>query len=286
MDAHANVMGDLSVRFDPASGVGGGAVISILTADGTVKPEWAALIRRHADRFLFAMDLSEQERPRHAAELLAAGRKALAPMGPQVENAVAHGNLERLYAACPGRIMLTKAAAAPQPDTGHADALAMTAARKGAPRLAVTSPSFANDANVPFDNTAYGANRFPGLSWNAGPKGTKSYLAIVQGDLPGGKGRSSIHVVTYNIPASARSLPAGMAAPPAGARFGPNVHGLDEPWTGPHTHSAARQAYHFQVLALDRVLPNKARQTWPELWAAMQGHVLAAGDMVGWSAKP
>jgi para-nitrobenzyl esterase len=179
-----------------------------------------------------------------------------------------------------------EAGAPAEPDTGHADALAVASTPAGAPRLTVTSPAFANNGDIPRDNTAYGTNRFPGLAWGPAPKGTKSWLVAVQGQLPGGKGRSSIHLVVFNLAPGARSLAAGLTVPPAGARPGPTVHGLDQQWTGPHTHTKTRQPYHFQVLALDRRLPDRAGLTWPEIADAIKGHVLAGGDIIGWSAQP
>ncbi|MBC2666279.1 amidohydrolase family protein [Novosphingobium flavum] len=112
MDAYPNVHGDLSVRLDPAGGLpmsvqpanslppGATNVISILQPDGTIQPAWRDLLLRHADRFLFAMDITDEQRPKFAQLLVATARKALGTLGPAAENAIAHGNAERLYAGC------------------------------------------------------------------------------------------------------------------------------------------------------------------------------------------
>jgi predicted TIM-barrel fold metal-dependent hydrolase len=112
MDRYPNVYGDLSVRLDPAGGLqasalpanslppGNGNSISILQADGTIQPAWQALMLRHADRFLFAMDMTEEQRPKYAGLLVTTARKALGTLGTAAENAIAHGNAERLYAGC------------------------------------------------------------------------------------------------------------------------------------------------------------------------------------------
>jgi len=47
--------------------------------------------------------------------------------------------------------------------------------------LAVTSPAFKDNADIPYENTQYRGNIFPGLSWTPGPAGTKSYAVFVQG---------------------------------------------------------------------------------------------------------
>lgn len=116
MARHANIMADLSVRLDPAEGLpseppppgtpppGTGQVISILAPDGSIRPDWRAVMARFPDRFLFAMDVTQSERPKHIRELLAIARKALSALGPRTENAIAHGNLERLLARCPARL--------------------------------------------------------------------------------------------------------------------------------------------------------------------------------------
>ena len=56
---------------------------------------------RHPDRFLFAMDINSFG-PRYTImdDLIATGRKALAPLPEAVRNAIAHANTERLYGSC------------------------------------------------------------------------------------------------------------------------------------------------------------------------------------------
>ncbi|MUI15439.1 carboxylesterase family protein [Massilia dura] len=176
------------------------------------------------------------------------------------------------------------------PDVGHVPELAITVAKasgKPAVTLAVTSPAFKDGDSIPLDHTQYGANRFPGLRWSPGPRGTVSYVVIVQGD-PRAGGRTaatSIHFTAINLPADATSLPAGIGVLPAGASYGPNVHGPGQGYAGPHTHTAAPQPYHFQVFALDtRLAANPS--TLDAAVAQMQGHVLASGDLVGISSKP
>lgn len=175
------------------------------------------------------------------------------------------------------------------PDVGHVPDLAIAQIKPTSTTpLAVTSPAFAQQADIPVENTQYGSNRFPGLRWSPGPRGTVSYAVIVQGDpRPNGEaGKTSIHFTAINLPGNATALPAGMTRLPASASYGPNVHGLNQPYAGPHTHTAARQPYHFQVFALDTRLAGGASLTFDQAIAAMRGHVLASGDLVGVSGKP
>src|SRR5689334_11066817 len=47
-------------------------------------------------------------------------------------------------------------------------------------KLTVTTAAFKPGQQIPFENTQYRGNTFPGLTWSAGPKGTKSYAIIMQ----------------------------------------------------------------------------------------------------------
>lgn len=94
--AHPNLYADLSVRLDPPRRDG----LSILTADGQLQPAWRALIERFPDRFLFAMDVTGADRHTRIAELLGVARKALAPLPDDIQQKVAHGNIERLLDSC------------------------------------------------------------------------------------------------------------------------------------------------------------------------------------------
>lgn len=112
MAAHPNLYADLSVRLDPAEGLavepytpgsqppGAVDVISILDVDGQIRSEWRGVLRRFPERFMFGMDVTQRERPKHMTELVAIARKALSSLGPRIENAIAHGNVERLIAGC------------------------------------------------------------------------------------------------------------------------------------------------------------------------------------------
>lgn len=168
---------------------------------------------------------------------------------------------------------------------GHARALAVTLVSPATPSpLTVTSPAFGSGGAIPCRNTQYCGNVFPGLAWSAGPPDTRSYAVIMQG--PGEGAEVSLHLTVFNVPADVRQLAAGMTSPPAGASLGPNVHGLHHTYAGPHPHGAGRNEYHLQVFALDAQLHLSRSVTFPQLIAAMRGHVLAQGQLVGFAAAP
>ena len=149
-------------------------------------------------------------------------------------------------------------------------------------QLKVSSPAFADGGDVPFENTGWRANTFPGLSWTKGPAGTKSYVALLQ-DADGlmGGNDAILHWTMYNIPANVTSLPAGMTAPPPGAAAGPNRNGPSLGYLGPRTGAGAKHRYPFQVFALNTVIKADPKLSWVDLKAAMRGHVLASGQTVG-----
>ena len=168
--------------------------------------------------------------------------------------------------------------------TGHATQLARAAVPAKSPTaLKVTSPAFKDGGKIPLENTQYGANLFPGLTWNKGPHGTKSYVVVVQGDPVAGSA-TSIHLTLFNIPSNTTKLSAMMKDTPKGATYGPNVHGLNQAYAGPHPHTGAQQSYHLQVFALDTTLEANSKLDFPALESGMKDHVLASGELVGVAA--
>ena len=152
---------------------------------------------------------------------------------------------------------------------------------KGGAKLTVSSPAFKPGADIPFENTQYRGNVFPGLTWSAGPAGTKSYALIMQ-DTDGMRdGEPILHWTLLNIPATVHKLDAGLTAPPAGANYGPNIRGPHMAYMGPRTPAGPKHRYHFQIFALDTALPADPALTYPALTAAITGHVLASGETIG-----
>ena len=160
----------------------------------------------------------------------------------------------------------------------------VTLPAKNSARLTVTTPAFSDGGDIPFENTQYKGNVFPGLSWTPGPAGTKSYAIIMQdtdGIMRNSNGLPILHWTMGNIPATITKLDAGMTKEPDGATFGPNARGANQPYLGPRTPPGPKHRYHLQVFALDTVLAADAFATYATLTAAMDGHVLASGEVVG-----
>jgi len=147
-------------------------------------------------------------------------------------------------------------------------------------KLVVLSPAFKAGADIPFENTQYKGNIFPGLSWTAGPKETKSYAIIMQDGDAIRQGAPILHWTMVNIPATATKLDAAMTTLPAGSANGPNIRGPGQAYMGPRTPAGPKHRYHVQVFALDTTLPADAAN-YAALTAAMKDHVLASGELIG-----
>lgn len=156
----------------------------------------------------------------------------------------------------------------------------------GGKKLRVTTPAFKSGSDIPFENTQYRGNVFPGLSWSNGPSGTKCYVIIMQDADAMRQGTIILHWTMVNIPASVTKLEAGMAAPPEGAEYGPNIRGANQAYMGPHTPPGPKHRYHIQVFALSDTIPSDALATYQGLTDAMKGHVLASGEVVGLGQAP
>ena len=162
-------------------------------------------------------------------------------------------------------------------------ALVTLTAKDGA-KLTVTTPAFKDGGDIPFENTQYKGNVFPGLAWTAGPAGTKSYAIIMQdtdGMMRSANGLPILHWTMGNIPASLTTLDAGMTSAPEGSVYGQNYRGANQPYLGPRTPAGPKHRYHIQVFALDALLPPEAFATYAAMTDAMKGHVLASGEVVG-----
>src|SRR6185503_7388495 len=172
------------------------------------------------------------------------------------------------------------------PEVGIAQLALTNAPAKGNAKLTVTSPAFKNMADIPFENTQYQGNKFPGLEWTAGPAGTKNYVVIMQDTDVLRNGAPILHWSMADIPASTVKLPAGMTDAPTGAMHGPNIRGMMQSYMGPRTPAGPKHRYHIQVFALDTSVGNESMQSYDAMLAAMKGHVLASGEIIGLGCAP
>jgi para-nitrobenzyl esterase len=173
------------------------------------------------------------------------------------------------------------AMSAEAPSPGAAQLAMVNLPSKAGARLTVESPAFKNGGDIPFENTQYRGNIFPGLSWTAGPSGTRSYVIIMQDPDAIHDGMPILHWTMFNIPGGVTRLDAAMTSPPAGSSYGPNIRGVNQAYMGPHTPPGPKHHYHLQLFALDTVLGADAGADYAALTGAMKGHVQAEGELVG-----
>ncbi|MDR7048619.1 Raf kinase inhibitor-like YbhB/YbcL family protein [Duganella sp. 3397] len=153
----------------------------------------------------------------------------------------------------------------------------------GAARLSVQSSAFSAGGAMLPKYTEYAEGVSPPLSWRAVP-GAKSYAVIMED--PDAPNRPFVHWLAWNIPANVTSLPEGLQelprlTAPEGVLQGRNTRGSmgyygPKPPVGNPAHH-----YHFQVFALDTELPLGWGADRDQLLQAIQGHVLAKGEIVG-----
>jgi para-nitrobenzyl esterase len=154
---------------------------------------------------------------------------------------------------------------------------------KGNAKLTVTTPAWKDGGDIPYENTQYRGNVFPGLAWSSGPGGTKSYVVIMQDTGAIVRGAPILHWTLYNIPANVTKLDAAMPATgnPPGSSYGPNIRASAQPYMGPRTPPGPKHPYHLQVFALDTTIAANPAITYDELTVAMKDHILASGEVVG-----
>jgi Raf kinase inhibitor-like YbhB/YbcL family protein len=143
-------------------------------------------------------------------------------------------------------------------------------------RLVVKSPAFAQGQGIPKKHTGEGEDVSPALEWSGAPEGTKQF-AVVCDDPDAPRPEPWVHWVAWGIPGDAAGLEEGVSGLEEGnTSWGaPGYRGpMPPPGHGVHR-------YFFKVYALDATLDLAPGATKDELLAAVKGHVLAEGELVG-----
>jgi Raf kinase inhibitor-like YbhB/YbcL family protein len=151
--------------------------------------------------------------------------------------------------------------------------------------ITIQSPAFGNNQVIPKRFAGDGEDISPQLIWSGVPESAKE-LALICDDPDAPTPEPWVHWVIYKIPASATGLPEKVAknerpASPAGALQGRSSwgrigYGGPAPPPGHGVHH-----YHFKLYALDAAIDAKAGLDKKQLLAAMKGHIIAQGELVG-----
>lgn len=146
--------------------------------------------------------------------------------------------------------------------------------------LELTSTAFGPGEPIPGKYTCDGEDISPPLQWGEPPLGAQSFALIV--DDPDAPMRIWVHWLLYNLPVDSRTLPEAVppdARLPNGSRHGQNSWSQLR-YGGPCPPSGTHH-YVFKLYALDAVLDLEAGASKKQLLQAMEGHILAQGELTG-----
>ena len=147
-------------------------------------------------------------------------------------------------------------------------------------KIELTSSAFEQGGTIPKKHTCDGADVSPALKWGAVPKGTRSLALILEDpDAPRG---TWVHWVIFNLPPTINNVPEGM--PPIAQLANGERHGKNDfgklGYGGPCPPSGTHR-YSFRIYALDTVLTLESGTAKKDVAKAMEGHLLAKGELVG-----
>ena len=151
--------------------------------------------------------------------------------------------------------------------------------------IKVTSSAFGAGAAIPRRYTGDGEDQSPPLNWQGVPAEAGG-LALICDDPDAPTPEPWVHWVMYQIPVQTDGLSEGVPTDkrptkPAGAAQGKNswkTIGYRGP-APPKAHGTHH--YHFKLYALDRHFDLKPGLNKDELLKAIQGHILAQGELIG-----
>jgi len=146
--------------------------------------------------------------------------------------------------------------------------------------LTLSSESL-KDGSVPKEFTCDGEDKSPALAWTAPPASAKSLaLTVTDPDAPSG---TFTHWVVYNLPANINGLPVGVPKQGQlahGGRQGKTDFG-QVGYGGPCPPAGKEHRYVFTLYALDTMIDVDAGAPRDHVEAAMKGHLVAKGELVG-----
>ena len=143
----------------------------------------------------------------------------------------------------------------------------------------ISSPAFADGADIPVRHTCDGEDRSPLLTWAGAPRATRSFALIV--DDPDAPRGTFTHWLLFDLPADttelAENVPAGTVGLSGRNGFGRTEYGGPCPPPGDDAHR-----YRFTLHALD--VPSIGAgngATRSDIEGRMEGHVLALTQLIG-----
>lgn len=147
--------------------------------------------------------------------------------------------------------------------------------------LSLSSPVFQDGENIPSKYTCDGQDTSPPLVWGEPASGTRAF-ALIMDDLDAPSGAFT-HWVLFNWPADSSELAEAIPTedqPANGALQGKNDFGRIG-YGGPCPPPGPAHRYRFRLYALDEPLDLTAGASKKQVLDAMDGHILAQGQLIG-----
>lgn len=151
--------------------------------------------------------------------------------------------------------------------------------------LELKSDAFQQGKTVPEKYTCDGDNISPQLSWGRPPEGTKELVLIC--DDPDAPVGTWDHWVLYGLAPDTIGLPEGVPTTKEierGGLQGKNSWG-NIGYGGPCPPKGLAHRYFFKLYAVDDALDLKPGATKKDVLKAMEGHILAQGELMGKYAR-
>ena len=149
------------------------------------------------------------------------------------------------------------------------------------PNIKVSSAAFKEGEPIPPQHTCDGVNISPSLEWTPTPGAKTLALVCDDPDAPAG---TFTHWLVYNLPGATMGLIENMPAQAQEKVGGVGMQGTNDfgkvGYGGPCPPKGTHR-YFFKVYALDSELPLKPGATKDQLIKAMEGHMLAQGQLMG-----
>jgi Raf kinase inhibitor-like YbhB/YbcL family protein len=162
---------------------------------------------------------------------------------------------------------------------------------QGNKTLRISSADFAAGDPIPLADSGYAGSKSPPLSIAGAPRATRSYVILMEDSDSQRLGEPILHWFAYNLRGDVTAIQGGLPAgavltTPVRLNQGANIIGKPA-YFGPRPRPIAplTHHYHIEVFALDMMLPDGLADR-TALAAAMTGHVLAEGQLVGTYTAP
>lgn len=153
--------------------------------------------------------------------------------------------------------------------------------------LSLASTAFNQGDPIPVVHTCDGADRSPPLAWSGVPSGAAA-LALIADD-PDAPGRTWVHWVLYDAPATLAGLPENVPQTEVLPALGGAVQGHNDfhrvGYGGPCPPPGAAHRYFFTLYALAAPVGLRPAATKEQVERAMTGHILATAQLMATYAR-